>query len=158
MPNTDNLVLDESFKPVFRSIARTIAVHNIWFCFEDIDTTEKCELYINNGVKGLIIRKDTTNPINFVDHPLLYTLCLTDTIDPVKIILQYARRKNVSVNLIEILKQVELVFEVKENLILSTENQMFKEALLERFPIENMPPIGKQKTNKYWLGIDISVR
>jgi len=157
IPNTPNLVLDESFKPVFRSIARTIAVHNIYFCFEEIETKEKCEEYINNGIKGLIIRKGSNNPISFVCHPLLYTLCLADTIDPVKIILQYADKNHINVNLIEILKQIKLEFKTKDKLVLSTDNPTFKKALLERFPLENITPIGRQKTNRYWLGLDVSI-
>lgn len=153
VPGSANLVLDKSFIPVFRSIARTISVHNIWFCFEEIESKEKCTQYENNGIKSLIIKKGATNPINFVDHPLLYTLCLADTIDPVKIIHQYAEKNGIEVNFLEILNQVNLDFETKDKLVLTTQNPLFGRALLERFPDDNSP-----KINKYWLGIDIRFR
>jgi len=68
---------DQIVEKVHKSIARSIILHNIWFCKGN---SEDIELYKHHGLGNLIIDE----PKISTDHIFLYFLQIIDTIDPSK--------------------------------------------------------------------------
>lgn len=77
-------------KPMFGEVNETnilkysfnIARHNMWLVSkpEDIEKYKSSEVELDD----LIVRPDGSNKISFKNEPMLFLLCLVDTIDPIK--------------------------------------------------------------------------
>ncbi|MFW6002383.1 MAG: hypothetical protein ACOCQD_03505 [archaeon] len=83
-----NLQWSANHLDIFRKISFTILDHNVWRQ-DDIDLVNKYdlnELYNDNYIK-----------VNDEAHPLLFLLCLVDTIDPIKYIDQPGKHHNQSI-------------------------------------------------------------
>ena len=66
-------------------VAWIIIAHNIWYLSEDDDRYEdKKKKYADFGLKDLILKKGKKSKITLQEYPLLFLLCIVDTIDPVK--------------------------------------------------------------------------
>lgn len=91
----------EQFK-VWSYIGDCIAAHNIWKCPKDAND-EKVEKYKKYGLDNLI--GDNFKKIYFKDNPLLFILCLCDSIEPTK------RSNN-----IDILKEIMIDIKKEENI------------------------------------------
>lgn len=57
-----------------------IARHNMWFA----STNDDIKKYESLGLNDLIVRSDDSHKISFKKEPMLFLLCLIDTIDPIK--------------------------------------------------------------------------
>lgn len=67
---------------IWNDIIWPIIGHNIWYINKnDSAQKEKIDNYTKTGLKDLIINEPV---INIKDHPLLYLLCLVDSIEPIK--------------------------------------------------------------------------
>ncbi len=60
--------------------SKMIARHNMWFAQK---CTDKCT-YFNHGLKDLIERRNGSHKISFSTNPMLFLLCLLDTIEIIK--------------------------------------------------------------------------
>ncbi len=78
----------------FAIVADAIIAHNIWLS-ADTDTSQ--EIYRQYGLDTLIY--DEKNKINISKNPLLFFLCLLDTIEPVKRFDDYECLKNIHMEL-----------------------------------------------------------
>lgn len=57
-----------------------IARHNMWFA----SNSDDIEKYESLGLNDLIVGSDNSRKISFTKEPMLFLLCLIDTIDPIK--------------------------------------------------------------------------
>ncbi|MEG0154934.1 MAG: hypothetical protein RR678_06070 [Lachnospiraceae bacterium] len=76
----DKPMYGEENKANILKYALDIARHNMWFAFN----TDDIEKYESLGLNNLIARSDGSHKISFKKEPMLFLLCLIDTIDPIK--------------------------------------------------------------------------
>ena len=60
--------------------SQVIALHNMWYA----DSEEAVKKYKKHALTELIPDPENSHLIKFVDNPILFLLCFTDTIEPIK--------------------------------------------------------------------------
>jgi len=87
-------------------VAWTIIAHNMWYIFDkDEGFDSKKEIYIKYGLDKLI--SPVEPEIKLDKHPLLFLLCIVDTIDPVKFFLKCKDKDN-PVTIKDILEKISI--------------------------------------------------
>ena len=104
--NSGRIFCSEQFR-IFAYIADCVAAHNVYMADED-----KRQEYINYGLQPLL--PENFKKISFEKNPLLFLLCLADTLEP------YKRFESVNEN-IEILKNISFEVKQREKLIVDVE-------------------------------------
>lgn len=123
--------------PVFAYLADCIISHNMWLATD----YKTIELYKKCGLKQLI--PPLAQPIQFDTNPLLFILALADTLEPIKTCCDPDSKLNIEP--IEILKNIECVFNYK-NISLLFNNEGIFEKMKEKLDgLEN------------WLAINIQI-
>ena len=123
--------------PVFAYLADCIISHNMWLATD----YKTIELYKKCGLKQLI--PPLAQPIQFDTNPLLFILALADTLEPIKICCDPDSKLNIEP--IEILKNIECVFNYKNISLLFNNEGMFEKMKEKLDGLEN------------WLAINIHI-
>lgn len=123
--------------PIFAYLADCIISHNMWFA-TDYGTIE---LYKKCGLEQLI--PPHAQPISFDINPLLFILALADTLEPIKTCCDPKYELNIEP--IEVLNNIECVFNQKHILLQFKNNELFKIMKDKLDGLEN------------WLNINIEI-
>lgn len=113
-----HLHFDTNQFSIFAYLADCIISHNMWFATDD----ETIELYEKCGLEQLI--PPHTQPIQFDNNPLLFILALADTLEPIKTCCDPKYELNIEP--IEVLNNIECVFNQKHILLQFKNNELFK--------------------------------
>ena len=132
---------------VHSSISWNIISHNIWYLPKEISETntkliKKKKLYEKYELNDLILKTDEP-PVKISDFPMYFLICLVDTIDPVKMFINWDS-VIVEKETLEILRDIE--FEKKK-----PSSFLFK--FNGRFDSNHF--YSKLKKNEYWLGMKV---
>lgn len=115
--------------------ALAVAHHNMWFAYEANDI----EKYNQLGMSDLIIKSDRSNRLSFSKEPLLFLLCLIDSIDPIK---TYE-----SSRLEDVLSQIELIVKNEKSKFTIT----FKDSINDKIKL-------KATDCEKWINISINIK
>lgn len=123
--------------PIFAYLADCIISHNMWFATD----YRTIELYKKCGLEQLI--PPHAQPISFDTNPLLFILALADTLEPIKTCCDPKYELNIEP--IEVLNNIECVFNQKHILLQFKNNELFKIMKDKLDGLEN------------WLNINIEI-
>ncbi|MGN0412615.1 MAG: hypothetical protein ACI4FV_06210 [Lachnospiraceae bacterium] len=101
--NKDGLHFCSEQLKIFAYIADCIASHNIY----KADDSKKCEEYMEYSLDCLL--PDNFQRISYHDNPLLFILCVADTIEPSKRFTNYCK--------VDILKLISIDYNAKDKLL-----------------------------------------
>lgn len=133
----NNLHFSVNQFPIFAYLADCIISHNMWFATDD----EKIELYEKCDLEQLI--PPHAQPISFDTNPLLFILALADTLEPIKTCCDPDSKLNIEP--IEVLKNIECVFNYKHISLLFNNEGIFEKIKEKLDGLEN------------WLAINIQI-
>jgi hypothetical protein len=112
----NNLFWSSKLLNIYKLCSWIVLAHNIFFLKDGVNCQDEIDSYINNGLESLIIKSNQEPVISLNEYPLLFLLCLVDSIEPYKIqtdpnIKSPLKNYKMSVNLNEIIikfdKQIE---------------------------------------------------
>lgn len=113
-----HLHFDTNQFSIFAYLADCIISHNMWFATDN----ETIELYEKCGLEQLI--PPHAQPIQFDTNPLLFILALADTLEPIKTCCDPKHELNIEP--IEVLNNIECVFNQKHILLQFKNDELFK--------------------------------